>query len=337
MHKPITIKDIAKAVKVSITTVSKALNNDPVISQKTREMVQAYAKEHNYEKNRAAVGFKTGKNYTIGVILPEISEVFYSLAISGIGQEAINSGYNVIFSESHNNMTEEQKIVSMLSKSSIDGLIICLTKVSGYSIKDLMRLQRSGLPVVFFDRVPKDDMFYTVSVDLFHASMEIIDYLWAQGHKNIALIKGPQSLYTSVERMKGFMEGLHKKRIKANGMLFATTDLTIESTRKAMQEILSQEVKPTAVVAFNDYVALDAIQYIKEETPLEINKDICFVSYGNLPFTNYIENLKPVASIEQFPVEQGRLATRMLIDILNKKEIPEKKILIKGKLINHLL
>lgn len=143
----------------------------------------------------------------------------------------------------------------------------------------------------------------------------------------------------SKERMRGFMEGLNKKRVKTDASLFATSDLTKESTWKAMKEILLQKNKPTAVVAFNDYVALDAIQYVHLNTDLKINKDIVFVSYANLPITQYIVNAKPIASIEQFPYEQGKVATEMLFDIIEgEKEfsLRDRHIIIEGELKVHL-
>lgn len=335
MSNNITIKDIARHFNVSVTTVSKALNGLPGIGSETRDKITAYALENNYEKNLSALALKKGKLKTIGVVLPDISEIFFSQAVSGIGLVAKKEGYNVAIMESHNDPKIEAENIRQLKSGNVAGIIICLSKLSGYSLDYLQQIQQQGLPVVFFDRVPHDENFYTVSCDLYNASQEIVDFLWENGHYKIGIIRGPQSLYTSLERMKGFMEGLNKKGHKTNGNLFSTTDLSYEGTRKAMKDILSKKEKPTAVVTFNDYVALDAIKYILEETNMVINKDIVTVSYGNLLFTKYIEKNKPIASVEQYPEEQGRHAAKMLISLINHVPLASNKIIIKGKLVKH--
>lgn len=335
MSHNITIKDIARHFKVSITTVSKALNGQLGVSETTRNMINEYAVAHNYEKNLNALALKKGKFKTIGVVLPDISETFFSHAVSGIGLVAKKEGYNVAFMESHNDPKIEIENIKQLKSGNIAGIVICLSKLSGYSLDYLLQVQAQGTPIVFFDRVPNDENFYTVSCDLYNASLDIVDYLWSHGHHSIGIIRGPQSLYTSLERMKGFMEGLNKKGYKTNGDLFSTTDLSYEGTRQAMKDILSQKEKPTAVVTFNDYVALDAIKYILEETDMVINKDIVTVSYGNLLFTKYIEKHKPIASVEQYPEEQGRQAASMLISLINNQPLSTKKVIIKGTLVKH--
>lgn len=335
MKKTLTIKDIARYFNISVATVSKALNNIPGISERKRKEIQDYALKNNYEKNLSAIALKKGKQKTIGVIIPEIADDFFALAVSGISKEAKNNNYNVTFMESHNDPLVEIENIKQLKSSNVAGIILCLCKLSGYSLNYLINVQNNGTPVVFFDRIPNDEVFYTVSCDLYNASEKIVDYLWSKGHHKIAVIRGPQSLYTSLERLKGFMGGLNKKGYKTNAHLFATTDLSYEGTEKAMQEILSHNEKPTAIVTFNDYVAFDAIKYIREQTQLVLNKDILIVSYGNLPFTKYIEKNKPFASIEQYPTEQGKQAAKMLLSLINKEELSKKKIVIKGKLIRH--
>lgn len=336
--KTITIKEIAKALNVSVSTVSRALNNHPSISVATRKRISQYAEENNFQKNFAAVQFKTGKSLSLGVILPEIKEDFFSQAISGIEDVVLRKGYNVFFAQSHDMVHREKELLAHFLKNRVDGLLVSLSK-NTITNKHFVEFQNKGIPVVYFDRIPKDENAYTVSCDLYSASKKIIDFLWEKGHKHIALIKGPSSMRASKERMRGFMEGLNKKRVKTDASLFATTDLTKEGTWKAMKDILLQKNKPTAVVAFNDYVALDAIEYVRLHTDLKINENIFFVSYANLPITQYIIQAKPIASIEQFPNEQGRVATEMLFNIMEgKKEysLTDRHIIINGELKVHL-
>ncbi|SEA30611.1 transcriptional regulator, LacI family [Arachidicoccus rhizosphaerae] len=331
MSKQATIKEIAKKLGVSISTVSRALHDHPSIGLRTKMRVQEVAKELNYEPNQAAIQFKMGKTFTLGVILPELTENFFSQAISGIEDVAFENNYNVLFGQSHDDVEKEKQIVATFIKNRIDGLLVSLSK-STRNIEHFQKLANFNIPVVFFDRVPKEEDCYTVSCDLFKSSVKIVDFLWEQGHRHIALLKGPQTLTATNERMRGFMEGLSRKRAKTDPSLFSSSDLTKESSWGAMKDILSQKNRPTAVIAFNDYVALDAMQYVKRHTDLVINKDICFVSYSNLPMRTYLDT-PPLVSIEQFPYEQGRKATEMLMAILNGEELENRQIVLDGELI----
>ncbi|MDE1190972.1 MAG: LacI family DNA-binding transcriptional regulator [Arachidicoccus sp.] len=331
MDKQATIKEIAKKLNVSISTVSRALHDHPSIGLRTKMRVKDMAKELNYEPNLAAIQFKLGKSFTLGVIVPELTESFFSSAVTGIEDAALANNYNVLFGQSHDDVLKEKKILNTFRNNRIDGLLVSLSK-STKVIDHFLELTKNKIPVVFFDRVPKEENVYSVSCDLYNSSIKIVNYLWDRGHRHIALLKGPQALTATNERMRGFMEGLNRKKMKTDPSLFSSSDLTKESSWNAMKDILSQKNRPTAVIAFNDYVALDAMQYVKRFTNLKINKDICFVSYSNLPMRVYLDT-PPLVSIEQFPYEQGRRATEMVIDLINKKEIAQTKVVIDGELI----
>lgn len=333
-NKQATIKEIAQTLGVSISTVSRALHNHPSIGLATKKKVQEVAERLNYEPNQAAIQFKMGKTFTLGVIIPELTENFFSRAISGIEDVAFASHYNVLFGQSHDSLQKEKEIVSTFKKNRIDGLLVSLSK-STRNIDHFLELKEYGIPVVFFDRVPKDTDTYSVSCDLFSGSIKIVDYLWERGHRHIALLKGPQTLQATNERMRGFMEGLSRKRAKTDPSLFSTSDLTQDSTWKAMEDVLSQKNRPTAVIAFNDYVALDAMMYVRKFTKLKLNKDICFVSYSNLPIRAYMET-PPLVSIEQYPYEQGKKAAEMVMALIDKQSVAERQIILDGDLIEQL-
>lgn len=314
MANNITIKELAQMCDVSISTVSRALNDHPSIGVATKERIKQLAEKLNYEPNIAAIQFKKGCTMTIGVIVPELSETFFSTAVSGIEDTAMLNGYNVIFGQSHNDLEKEKKIVESFKKSRVDGILVSLSKTTR-NINHFKELEKNNIPVIFFDRVPSQKDVFSVSSDLYKVSMEIADYLWSEGHRDIALLKGPNCLTSTSERMRGFMDGLIKRKVKTDGSLFGITDLSKESTYNAMKDILSQKNRPTAVIAFNDYVALDAMEYIHEYTSLRINQDIIFVSYANNPVLSYLKLFSPAASVEQFPYRQGQLAMEMFLDI----------------------
>lgn len=333
MAQATTIKELARLCNVSISTVSRALNDHSSIGIATKERIKQLALQLNYEPNVAAIQFKTGRTMTIGVIVPELSETFFSTAVSGIEDIAIENGYNVIFGQSHNDSEKERKIVDSFKKSRVDAILVSLSKTTR-NITHFKELEKSNIPVIYFDRVPSQKDVFSVSSDLYKASIDIADYLWSEGHRDIALLKGPNCMSSTSERMRGFMDGLIKRKVKTDGSLFGFTDLSKESTYDAMKDILSQKNRPTAVIAFNDYVALDAMEYVHQYTSLKINKDIFFVSYANNPLLSYLKHFSPAASVEQFPYRQGQLAMEMFLELKDEfKTAKPKQVIVDAELI----
>lgn len=327
-QKPTTIKEIARRLNVSVSTVSRALHNHPSIGLRTRTLVHQMAGEMNYEPNQAAISFKKGKSMTLGVILPNLSEEYFSIAINGIEDVATQNGYTVLIGQSHDEMAREEQITETMRRQRVDGILVSLSK-STKSFQHFEQLKKYNIPVVFFDRVPDLPGAYTVSCSLEKSSVQLIDWLVGRGHKHIGFIKGPDTLIHSKQRLNGYHEGLKKNKLKTDTALVVSTDLSKEKTRDAMHKLLALRNRPTAVIAFNDYVALEAIRYCRQQG-LAINKDIAFVSYANLPITSYLDE-PPVASVEQFPYQQAEKATEILFRLIGSKSadksIPHKTVL----------
>ena len=334
-QKPATIKEIAQRLNVSVSTVSRALHDHPSIGLRTKMQVQKLAEELHYEPNQAAISFKQGKTMTLGVILPSLGEEFFSMAINGIEDVATQNKYTVLIGQSHDNTEREVQIVDTMRRHRVDGLIVSLAKTTK-SYEHFEQLEKYNIPVVFFDRVPGNPAAYTVSCNLQNSSVELVDWLVQQGHKKIGFIKGPDAILHSRERLIGYQEGLKKHRIKPDTAFVVATDLSVTKTNDAMHKLLALKNRPTAVIAFNDYVALDAIKYARSQG-VRINKDISFVSYANLPITSYMD-YPPVASVEQFPYQQAEKATQILLQLITTKEagdsIPRKVILESKVIVN---
>ncbi|HMR92617.1 MAG TPA: LacI family DNA-binding transcriptional regulator [Chitinophagaceae bacterium] len=335
-QKPATIKEIAKQLKVSVSTVSRALHDHPSIGLRTKMQVQKLAQELNYEPNQAAISFKQGKTNTIGLILPNLGEEFFSIAINGIEDAAIRNSYTVLIGQSRDDMQREIQIADTMRKHRVDGLLVSLAK-NTTSFDHFDQLSKYNIPVVFFDRVPDDAAAYTVSCDLKNSSELLVDWLVQQGHTAIGFIKGPDTMPSTLERMQGYFAGLKKNGLPVIEAFVVATDLDRENTKAAVKKLLKLKNRPTALIAFNDYVALDAMKFIRSEG-LEINKDISIVSYANLPVTSYLDS-PPVASIEQFPYQQAEKAATLLLELIGRKEdMPatiEKKIVLKPELVTH--
>jgi DNA-binding LacI/PurR family transcriptional regulator len=332
-QKPATIKEIAQRMNVSVSTVSRALHNHPSIGLRTRAEVQKMAKELHYEPNQAAISFKQGRTMTLGVILPNLGEEFFSIAINGIEDMATRNNYTVLIGQSHDDMQREMQIVDTMRRHRVDGVIVSLSKTtSSYGHFD--QLKKYKIPVVFFDRVPDDPQAYTVSCNLENSSVELVDWLVSRGHKNIGFLKGPDMLIHSKQRLTGYYEGLKKHHIKPDPSLVVSTDLSKKKTEDAVEKLLILKQRPTAIIAFNDYVALDAIRYARR-LGIRINTDISFVSYANLPVTSYLDE-PPIASVEQFPYQQAEIATGKLLALIQARGENggiEKKTMLESKVV----
>lgn len=333
-----TIKEIAKQLNISVSTVSRALHDHPSIGLRTRTRVQQLAKDLNYEPNQTAIFFQQGKTFTLGVVLPDLSEAFFSSAINGIEDIASKNNYTVLLAQSHDDEEKEKKIFETMKKHRVDGVLVSIGKnISNYDHFEMMK--RYDIPVVFFDRIPKLKNIHYVASDIQTGTKEAVDFLLKKGHRVIGMINGPETLLASQERLQGYINAMKKNRLKFDPSLIISSNLTSQSTEHAIKELLSLKRNPTAIVTFNDYVALDAIKYARKAN-LQINKDLCIVSYANLPIIHYLEST-PLASVEQFPYQQGQKATEILLNLISGKKEEEanntvyQNIIIESKLVIH--
>ncbi|HEX5151121.1 MAG TPA: LacI family DNA-binding transcriptional regulator [Parafilimonas sp.] len=336
-NKVATIKEIAKQLNISPSSVSRALHDHPSIGLRTKMRVQELAQQLNYEPNKIAIFFKQRKTFAIGVVLPNLKEQFFSNAISGIEDVAIKNKYNVFIGQSHDDVEREMQIITAMKEQRVDGIIISLAKHTK-NYDHLTALNKYDIPVVFFDRVPPLKNVNRVYYNMVEGTKQALEFLIAKGHRRIGVINGPDEMKSSKERTDAYKEVMIKQRLKIDMSLVVSTDLTVESTRVALDELLSAKPRPTAILAINDYVALDAMQYAKK-LKLKINKDICFVSYANLPITSFLLN-PPMASVEQHPYLQGSKAAEILMDILNDQKDEKdgdnyRDIMLSGDLIIH--
>ena len=311
-----TTKEIARRLNVSVSTVSRALNDHPRIGTATKEKVKQLARELNYEPNTQAIFFKQNKTRVIGVVLPYIREEFFSDAISGIETAALEHDYTILFGQSYDDFEKEKKVVAAMRKQRVDGLIISLSKETN-NYEHLEALENYNIPVIYFDRVPPFSEAHKVFCNIYKGTMDMVEWLFNQGNKRIAFINGPGKLLASKERLNGYKDGIAKQKIKVDMQLVETTDLTKESTRQAVKSLLGLKRRPNAIISFNDYVHMDAVQYA-EQHDIKVNEDIAFVSYANLPITSYMA-YPPLASLEQYPYGQGEKAMQFMIELLNNK------------------
>jgi LacI family transcriptional regulator, repressor for deo operon, udp, cdd, tsx, nupC, and nupG len=336
-NKITTIKEIAKKLNISPSTVSRALHDHKSIGLRTKAKVQQLAKELNYEPNQTAIFFQQRKTFTVGVILPELSEAFFSSAISGIEDAANKNNYSVLMGQSHDDAEREKQLVETMKNHRVDGLIVSIAK-NTITYEHFEILKKYDIPVVFFDRIPNMQNIHYVACNMASGTTQAFNFLRKIGHKTIGMINGPMNLLASKERVEGYRNALTKARLKYDPSLIIPCDLTTENIYKATEKLLSLKNKPTAIIAFNDYVVLDAVHAAKR-MKLKINKDISFVSYANLPISNYTAH-PPLASVEQFAYQQGYKAVDIMLDLLTKNKTENEnvtfyKIILEPQLVLH--
>ncbi|TCC92753.1 LacI family DNA-binding transcriptional regulator [Pedobacter hiemivivus] len=310
--KPTTIKEIAKILKISVSTVSRALHDHSSIGLTTKMRVKKLAAELNYEPNQRAIQFLHGKSFVIGVILPELSESFFSTAISGIEDIAYKRNYTVLLAQSHDDAEREKLLVAKMKSQGVDGLLVSVAKTTS-TYEHFEVFKKLNIPIVFFDRIPPIKDIHYVSSNLKTGTFEAVNFLLKKGHRTIGMINGPGTLVATHERKEGYIRAMTANRLKFDPSLIVSCDLSEDGTIKAMDTLLNHKRKPTAVVTFNDYVALFAMRYAKSIALTNLD----FVSYANLPIINYMDHT-PIASVEQFPYKQGKKAADILIDLINK-------------------
>ncbi|MCK4446402.1 MAG: LacI family DNA-binding transcriptional regulator [Candidatus Marinimicrobia bacterium] len=321
----VTIKDIAKELNISPSTVSRALRDHPDISTQTKKRVNSLAEELDYQPDSIAQSLKKRRTNLIGVIVPEIKHNFFSAAISGIEEVAYRAGYAIIVSQSNESYDRECVNVRALISNRVAGLLISISQTT--EISDHFKLlERQGIPFVFFDRVCEDIEASKVVVDDFHGAFKAVEHLINSGYKRIAHIAGPKHLSISQCRLNGYLSALNKYKIQYNENYVVHGGLNEEDGIKGFQKLLKLDKLPDALFAVNDPVAIGAFEKIKEHG-LKIPGDIALVGFSNNPITALIE--PPLTTVSQPAYEVGKRAAKLLMEQIKSGEnfIPRKEVL----------
>ena len=320
MRKKITLKEIARELDVSISTVSKALRDSREISKDTREKIQAFAKLYNYKPNNIALSLKNKRTKNIGVIIPEIVHYFFMTVISGIEKIANFKGYNVIVCLSDESFDKEVINMEMLANGSIDGFIMSLAKETQMKrdFHHLKEVINQGMPLVMFDRVTDEIYCDKVVINDAEGAYEAVNYLIETGCKKIALISTVD--YVSVGRLRtlGYKNALEDAKIPLDDNLI----LKIEDmeTCATVIEKLFESQKFDAVFAVNELFAVTAMK-IARKKGYAIPEDISFVGFTDGILSRYAT--PTLTTVVQNGVEMGEAAARMLIGKLEETESEE--------------
>jgi LacI family transcriptional regulator len=313
MKRKVTLKQIAKELDVSISTVSKSLRNSSEIGEETRLKVQAFAKFYNYKPNNIALSLKNRKTKSIGIIIPEIVHYFFSTVIDGIEQVANENGYSVVICLSDDSFDKEVLNMEMLANGSIDGFIMSLSKETQYKgdFHHITEVINQGMPVVMFDRVTSDILCDKVIIDDKAAAYEAVQSLIDTGRKKIALVTTVD--YVSVGKLR--TDG-YEKALLDNGLPF-NEDLIIKIEDVDTCEItisqLLQDRAFDAVFAVNELFAVTIIK-TASKMGLKVPEDLAVIAFTDGIISKY--STPSITTVSQSGKKMGNKAAKMLIDRL---------------------
>ena len=325
-----TIIDIAKAIGISASTVSRALKDHPDISEKTRKAVKQIAEELNYHPNTLAQSLSKRETRTIGVIIPDIETHFFSSILTGIQNIASAAGYKVMICQSKESHKTEVANTHAFMTNWVDGLLICHSKQTK-SFEHIKLYLKSGIPIVHFDRVCEELETSKVLLDDINGAYLVVEHLILQGCKRIVLISGPEHLYICKKRLEGYIKALKKYNIAFDPCLICNTDLTIKSILEKADNILEKDRSVDAIFSISDIGAIRLMVHLKSKG-IKIPEQLCIAGFGNEPMGEIIE--PGLTSFNPQTYKIGETVAQLFFDQLIEGEdyIPVTKI-VKGNLI----
>jgi LacI family transcriptional regulator len=322
----VTMKEIAKKLGVSVSTVSRALKDSPELHPDTKKRIVEMAKSMNYQYNLLAQSLRISRSKVLGVIVPELTSHFFSSNISGIQDTAYKRGYNIMICQSNESYEQEKANIKTLVSSQVDGLLISLSRETK-NYDHLQELYDREIPFIMFDRVTEEIPVSKVTVDDAHGAYLAVNHLLEQGCRKIAYFSGPEDLYISKKRKEGYLEALKEFGISEKESRIYITDLTPEMNRQITLRMLEEEDRPDAIFAMIDPLAVDVMMVLKEKG-IKIPEDIALAGFTNNPTSAVVE--PSLTTVSQPGYEMGQLAANHLLDQLDEvvSDDPESFILL---------
>ena len=331
MKAKATLKQIAKELGVSVSTVSKALNNSPEISDPTKIKIQEYAKLKNYKPNIIGLNLKNRKTKTIGVIIPNILNSFFAKVFSGIEKVAESKGYNVITCISNESLKKEIQTLEMLSNGTIDGFILSVSEEAQklHEYNHFKEIIKDGTPIVMFDRIAEEVNCDKVIVDDFDSAIHAMQHLIDSGCKKIALFSTIDNLSVGKLRAKGYLKALEDNGIEVNEELIISTDNEDDFNIKSNTFFANNKVD--AVFALDEHASVSAMK-LNLKAGIKIPESLSIIGFADGVWSRRMT--PSLSTISQHGPEIGELAAKVLIEKLESKEehIPIKTYVVKTEL-----
>ncbi len=312
----ITLKTIAELVGCSESTVSRVLNGKAAtyrISDRTAHEIQRIAKEKNFSPNNIARSLRTQRTLTLGLVIPDISNPFFSSIARHIEREARKLGYSIMLVDTEEETELEEHSVTLLHQRNIDGLIISPV---GQSVAHLEALFEQHIPIVIIDRFFPNSKIPYVASDNYAGAKEAVSFLISHGHRRIACIQGLPYTSPNNDRIRGFLDAFQEHNLKADMDLIVGDSFGEENGYLEMKLLLKRTEPPTAVFALSNLISLGVLRAVREEG-LHIPSDLSLIAFDEQPYLNYLS--PPLATVAQQNAEIGRLAIKMLFQQIQSR------------------
>ena len=328
--KEATIYDIAKALNLSPSTVSRGLKNHPAINAETKGKITEKAKELNYQHNTFASNLRRKSTKTIGVVIPRFDSYFMSTVIAGMELEANKSGYNLIISQSQESVKKEIDCINTLFHSRVDGVLLSHA-VDVDNIRHLKILQDKNIPIIVFDRAMSMSSFASIEIDNLRAGYEATEHLISKGCKRIVHFGGGADCDLYKDRFQGYRLALEKHGVAYDSNLVYHNSFTEENSLNSAEDILKMDHKPDGIFIANDTSAAIIMNHLIKNG-IKVPEDIAIIGFNNDPISKLVT---PSLSTVNYPgVEMGRMAAFTLINILsNNAKNSLNKILLNYEVI----
>jgi len=314
----ITIKELAVKANVSIATVSRALNDDIKVKPETKDLVITLAKEFNYKPNVLARNFVMKKTFTLGLIMPEVVDEFFTEIIRGVDSVAYAGGYNVMVAGTHSERTMAESVINFMGKGVVDGIILMAPSLSD-QIKEL--LIHNSIPTVLINSKVELDNYYTIGIDNFQGAYSIVEYLIKNlNYKKIAHISGPDANNDAMQRKEAYQKALIDNNLESNEQWLVSSDFTVKGGEYACRRLLSLLDKPEVIFASNDMMAVGCYRAITS-FGLNIPDDIGVVGFDDIFVSQF---LTPRLTTVHVPIfELGKTAAEILLRTIDNSDIEE--------------
>ena len=331
MRNNLTLKDLAQKLGLSISTVSRALQNNPTISDDTRLRVNKLAKKIGYYPDALAKSLKNKKSYTIGVIVPEISHFFFSSVIDGIEDVTYKDGYTILMTKSNEDFEREFLNSESLISNRVAGVIASISQ-NTKSGKHFNNIINRGIPLVLFDRVLEDLDVHKVIGDDFKKAYEMVNHLIDSGYQNIAYLAGPSHLNITMNRVNGYKKALIDNDIELMDGLIMNINLNEDDGFEGAKALIREFPKIDAICCVNDPVAIGVYEYLNK-VGIKIPDKVGVTGFSNNPSTERVN--PPMTTVDQQGYKMGRKAAKILLQKINNELIDslDKTHIIEGKLI----
>jgi LacI family transcriptional regulator len=322
--KEITIYDISRVLNISASTVSRGLNNNPLVRKEVRRKIIQAANEMGYRPNKFASSLRLKRTRTLGVVIPRIDSHFMSTVISGMEKVAKQEGYQLLISQSEESASLEAENIQALFNSRVDGFLVSLSSET----KDLDHFQfvfRKDIPILFFDRVFCQNNCICVVIDNFKAGYDATQHLIAQGCRKIACVTGSLSRNVYNDRFRGFKQALSDNSVPYDEDLLIVSDLGYNSGQMIVRELMKHKTLPDGIFTANDSSASSTICELKK-SGFRIPEDIAVVGFNDDPVAKIVE---PNLTTVHYPGrEMGEVAASTMIKILEGTQIEKVSTII---------